>query len=112
MNSNRSLADWRIRPSRVQVAGRSAEAVFPDLSAVNGAAGLAATVGALLTIVLIVAVLMLLVCAVAWAVGTANGNYQAAVRARSGVWVALGAAVLAGAGMAWVNFLLGIGATL
>lgn len=29
--------------------------------------------------------------------------------ARLGAWVALGAAALAGAGIAWVNFLLGVG---
>lgn len=86
--------------------------VFPDLGAVDGASGLADAVGALLTIVLVVAVLMLLVCAVAWAVASAHGHYQAAVKARIGVWVALGTAAMAGAGMAWVNFLLDVGTTL
>ena len=67
---------------------------------------------ALLTIVLIIAVLMLIVCAAAWAVSSAHGNYQAATKARTGLFVALGAAALAGAGVAWMNFLLGVGATL
>ncbi|MFD2840487.1 DUF6112 family protein [Populibacterium corticicola] len=32
-----------------------------------------------------------------------------ATKARLGAWVALGAAALAGTGVAWVNFLLGVG---
>lgn len=92
---------------------RSARAsVFPDLSAVNHAGDLAAAVGALLTVVLVVAVLMLIVCAVAWALASAHGNYHGAVRARTGVWVSIGAAGLAGAGMAWINFLIDVGRAL
>ncbi|WP_053208208.1 DUF6112 family protein [Jiangella muralis] len=86
--------------------------VFPDLSAVNHASDLAAAVGALLTVVLVVAVLMLIVCAAAWAMASAHGNYHAAVRARTGVWVSVGAAGLAGAGMAWINFLMDVGSAL
>ncbi|SMX99563.1 hypothetical protein BSP109_03155 [Brevibacterium sp. Mu109] len=59
--------------------------------------------------VLIIAVLMLIVCAIVWAIASSSGNYQAATKARTGLFVALGAAALAGAGVAWVNFLLGIG---
>ena len=62
--------------------------------------------------VLITAVLMLIVCAIVWAVASAHGNYQAATKARTGLWVAVGAAALAGAGVAWVNFLLGVGTRL
>ena len=65
-----------------------------------------------MTIVLIVAVLMMLVCAATWAVASAHGNYQTAIKARTGLLVALGAAVLDGAGIAWLNFLLHIGPTL
>lgn len=83
--------------------------VFPDFGAVNGAARLSTAIGALLTIVLIVAVLMLVICAVSWAVASAHGNYHAAIKARTGVWVALGAAVLAGAGVTWANFLIDLG---
>lgn len=86
--------------------------IFPDFGAVGGAAELKTVVGALLTFVLIVAVLMLLVSGVVWALAVANGHFEVASRARTGIWVACGAAFLAGAGVALVNFLLGIGSTL
>ncbi|MFV0407271.1 MAG: DUF6112 family protein [Propioniciclava sp.] len=82
--------------------------VFPDFSGVGGASDLRATVGALLMLVLVIAVLMLIV----WAIASSSGNYQAATKARTGLFVALGAAALAGAGVAWVNFLLDVGARL
>ncbi|MBN9176955.1 MAG: hypothetical protein J0I43_06270 [Microbacterium sp.] len=83
--------------------------VFPDFGGVGGAAELRSIVGALLMFVLIIAVLMLIVCAIVWAVASSSGNYQAATKARTGLLVALGAAALAGAGVSWVNFLLGVG---
>ncbi|WP_454131405.1 DUF6112 family protein [Microbacterium lacticum] len=83
--------------------------VFPDFGGVGGAGDLRAIVGALLMFVLIIAVLMLIVCAIVWAIASSSGNYQAATKARTGLLVTLGAAALAGAGVAWVNFLLGIG---
>lgn len=83
--------------------------VFPDFGGVGGANDLRAIVGALLMFVLVIAVLMLIVCAIVWAIASSSGNYQAATKARTGLFVALGAAALAGAGVAWVNFLLGIG---
>jgi steroid 5-alpha reductase family enzyme len=89
-----------------------ATAVYPNFGGVGGAGQLASIVGALLTLVLIVAVLMLIVCAVTWAISNAQGNYQAATRARTGLWVAVGAAALAGAGATWVNFLIHLGSSL
>ena len=86
--------------------------IFPDFGAVGGAAELRTIVGALLMFVLIVAVLMLVVSGVVWALALASGHFEVASRARAGVLVACSAAVLAGAGVALVNFLLGIGATL
>lgn len=86
--------------------------VFPDFGGVGGASDLRSIVGGLLMFVLIIAVLMLIVCAIVWAIASANGNYHAATRARAGLWVALGAAVLAGAGVAWLNFLLDVGTQL
>lgn len=83
--------------------------VYPDFDAVNQATGFATAIGALLTVVLIVSVLMLIVSAITWAICTSNGNYQGAVKARIGCFVAGGAAVLAGAGVAWANFLIGVG---
>lgn len=86
--------------------------VFPDFGGVGAAAELRSIVGALLTIVLVTAVLMLIVCAIVWAVASSSGNYHAATKARAGLWVALGAAALAGAGVAWLNFLLDVGTRL
>lgn len=48
--------------------------VFPDFGGVGGSADLKSIVGALLTIVLVLAVLTLLICAIVWAIGSANGN--------------------------------------
>ena len=86
--------------------------IFPDFGAVRGTVQLQTIVGALLTFVLIIAVLMMIVSGVTWALAAANGNFQTASRARVGLWVACGAAALAGAGVTWVNFLLGVGSTL
>jgi hypothetical protein len=86
--------------------------IFPDFGAVGGAEELQSIVGALLTFVLIIAVLMMITSGVTWALASANGNVQTAIRARLGLWVACGAAALAGSGVAWVNFLLGVGSTL
>ncbi|PRI10482.1 DUF6112 family protein [Leucobacter massiliensis] len=86
--------------------------VYPDLSGVGGRSTLIPIVGALLTIVLIVSVLMLVVSAIIWAIASSNGNPGVATKGKVGVFVALGAAVLAGAGVAWMNFLLNLGDTL
>ncbi|MFV0257475.1 MAG: DUF6112 family protein [Acidimicrobiales bacterium] len=83
--------------------------VGPDFGGVGGSSALTTIVGALLTIVLVVSVLMLVVCAIMWAIASSAGNYQAATRARAGLWVAIGAAALAGAGVTWMNFLLDLG---
>lgn len=89
-----------------------AENVYPDLSGVGGRSALIEIVGALLTIVLIVAVLMLVISGIVWAVSSSSGNPQTATKGKIGVFVALGAAVLAGAGVTWMNFLLDLGDTL
>ncbi len=86
--------------------------VYPNFGAVGGSGQLASIIGALLTVILIVAVLMLIVCAVACAVAGAHGNVHAASRAKAGVWIAVGSAALAGAGVTWVNFLLHVGSML
>ena len=86
--------------------------VFPDFDGLGGIGNLRAVVGALLTLVLIVAVLMLILSAIVWAIATAQGNYAAASKARTGVLVALGAAALAGGGVAWMNWLLTVGSSL
>ena len=83
--------------------------VFPDFDGLGGIGDLRAVIGALLTFVLIVAVLMLIVSAIVWAVAAANGNHAIASKGRTGVLVALGAAVLAGGGVAWMNWLIALG---
>ena len=83
--------------------------VFPDFGGLGGIGDLRAIVGALLTFVLVVAVLVLIVSAIIWAIATANGNYASAGKARIGVLVALGAAAFAGGGVAWMNWLIDLG---
>ena len=83
--------------------------VFPDFEGLSGIEDLREVAGALLMFVLIVAVLMLIVSGVCWAIGSSNGNYQLAGRGRVGVFVSFAGAVLAGAGVAWRNWLITIG---
>ena len=83
--------------------------IFPDFGAVGGGSDLRAIVGALLMYVFVFAVLTILICAITWAIASSHGNYQSAVRSRTGLFVAVGAAGLAGAGVAWMNFLIGVG---
>lgn len=90
----------------------AAVGVYPNLNGVGGAGQLKTVIGALMTIVLIIAVLMIVVCAATWALASAHGNYQTAAKARTGLLVAVGAAALDGCGIAWLNFLLNIGPTL
>lgn len=99
-------------PTIAAVSMLHSENVYPDLGGVGGRSTLIELVGALLTVVLIVAVLMLVISGIVWAVSTSTGNPQAAAKGKAGVFVALGAAVLAGAGVAWMNFLLNLGDTL
>ena len=87
-------------------------AVGPDFGAVGGSGQLRAIVGALLTYGLITAVLMVIVCGATWAIGSASGSWHTASRAKTGLFVALGGAVLTGGALAWVNWLLDIGASL
>ncbi|WP_324654064.1 DUF6112 family protein [Georgenia sp. H159] len=87
-------------------------AVVPNFDAVAASGELARVIGALLTITLVIAVGALVVCAVTWALTASTGHWHTAMRARTGVWVTLAAAVLAGGALAWTNYLLGVGATL
>ncbi|WP_447949587.1 DUF6112 family protein [Microbacterium aurum] len=83
--------------------------VFPDFGAVGASGELASVIGALLTIILIAAVLTLIVSAIVWAIASSTGNPYTAQKARVGAFVAIGTAALAGAGIAWANFLLTVG---
>ncbi|GAB2446893.1 hypothetical protein GCM10027062_30470 [Nocardioides hungaricus] len=86
--------------------------VGPDFGAVGGSNQLRAVVGALLTYGLIVAVLMVVICAATWAIGSAQGSWQTASKAKTGLFVALGGVILAGGALTWANWLLDLGATL
>ena len=83
--------------------------VFPDFGGVGAADDLRVVIGALLMFVLIIAVLMLIVSAIVWAIASAHGNYSTASKGRVGVLVSVGAAALAGAGVAWMNWLINLG---
>jgi len=84
------------------------QSIAPDFGAVSGT-GLDDVVGALLTIGLITAVAMTVVCAAGWAVASSSGNWQATTKARAGVLVALGGAVCCGGALAWTNWLIDLG---
>ena len=86
--------------------------VGPHFEAVGGSSQLRAIVGALLPHGLVVAVFMLIVCAATWAIGSVQGSWQTASKAKTGLFVALGGAVLTGGALAWANWLLDVGATL
>lgn len=86
--------------------------VGPDFGAVGGSSQLRAIVGALLTYGLIIAVLMVVICAATWAIGSTQGSWQTASKAKTGLFVALGGGVLTGSALAWTNWLLDVGATL
>jgi len=86
--------------------------VGPDFGAVGGASDLRKIVGALLTYGLISAAMMVVLCAATWAIGSAQGSWQTASKAKAGLFVALGGAVLAGGALVWANWLLDVGATL
>lgn len=84
----------------------------PDFGAVGGAQELAPIIGALLTYGLICAVLMIVICSTTWAVASSSGHWQAAQKSKTGIVLALAGATLTGGALAWVNWLLGLGAHL
>jgi hypothetical protein len=89
-----------------------ASSVGPDFGAIAESSGLRRMVGALLSYGLLVAVLMLIVSAAGWAISSANGSWQSASKAKTGLVVALFGAVLTGGALAWANWLLDVGASL
>lgn len=86
--------------------------VGPDFGAVSGSNQLRTIVGALLTYGLVIAVLMGVLCSAAWAIGSTQGSWQTASKAKAGLLVALGGAAFTGGALAWANWLLDVGATL
>lgn len=103
-----------VQPAHLRAMGTItlSNAVSPDFGAVNGASGFRLIAGALLTYSMIIAVLMLVVCSATWALASHSGSWQTAQKAKAGLFVALGAAVLTGAALAWANWLLALGAHL
>jgi len=83
--------------------------VAPDFSAVTSTS-FPEVVGALLPIALVTAVAVLVASAFIWAVAASLGSWQTVAKARIGVLVALVGAVLTGAALAWLNWLLETGA--
>ena len=86
--------------------------VHPDLGAISGTGELRDIVGALLTYGLLTSVTMLIISAITWAIASGSGSWHGASRAKTGVLVAIGGAVLTGGALAWANWLLGVGARL
>lgn len=89
-----------------------AVSVRPDFGAVGGSSDLRAMIGALLTYGLVIAVLMLVICAATWAISAAHGSWQTVAKAKTGLFVALGGAVLTGAALTWTNWLIDVGTRL
>ena len=79
--------------------------VFPNFDSLGG-------IGDISTVILIVAVLLLIVCAIIWATAASTGNPGLSSKGRTGVLVAVGAAALAGAGVTWINWLVNLGGQL
>lgn len=86
--------------------------VGPDFGAIGGPSDLRAIVGALLTYGLLISALTVIICAATWAIASSSGSWQASAKAKTGLFVALGGAVLTGGALAWANWLLGLGASL
>lgn len=86
--------------------------VFPDFGGLGGIGDLKIVIGAMLTIILVVAVLMVMVSSILWAIASSTGNPGLASKGRIGVLVAAGAAALAGGGVAWINWLIDLGGQL
>lgn len=83
--------------------------IYPDFGALGDNTTLQTVIGALLTFVLVTAVLTMLISGITWAIATTHGNHTTATKARTGLLVALGAAALAGAGITWLNWLINLG---
>ena len=85
--------------------------IAPNSDGLPGIAQLRTIVGAVMTIGLILAVLALIVSAIVWAMGANSSNPHLAGRGKSGVLVALGAAILCGGAVTLVNFFWDLGQT-
>ena len=48
----------------------------------------------------------------AWAIASSHGSHTGTAKAKTGLFVGIAAAALAGAGVAWLNFLIRVGSNL
>ncbi|WP_448071150.1 DUF6112 family protein [Georgenia yuyongxinii] len=85
--------------------------VTPNGTGLPGIEQLRTIVGAVMTVGLILAVLALIISAIAWAKGANSSNPHLTGRGKTGVLVALAAAVICGASVALVNFFWNVGQT-
>ena len=83
--------------------------ISPNSNGLPGIQQLRSVVGASMTIGLILAVLALIISAVVWALGANSSNPHLAGRGKTGVLVALGAAIVCGASVTLVNFFWHVG---
>jgi hypothetical protein len=83
--------------------------IDPNDSGLPGIEQLNEIVGALMTVGLICAVLGMIISAIVWALGANSSNPQLAGRGKTGVLVALGAAIICGASVAAVTFFWDVG---
>lgn len=83
--------------------------ITPNSSGLPGIDQLRTIVGAVMTIGLILGVLALIISAVVWAFGSNSSNPHLAGRGKTGVLVALAAAIICGGSVALVNFFWDVG---
>jgi hypothetical protein len=83
--------------------------ISPNSNGLPGIGQLRTIVGASMTVGLILAVLALIVSAIVWALGANSSNPHLAGRGKTGVLIALGAAIITGASVALVNFFWNVG---
>ncbi|MFT4083944.1 MAG: DUF6112 family protein [Nocardioides sp.] len=83
--------------------------ISPNSNGLPGISQLRTIVGASMTVGLILSVLALIVSAIVWALGANSSNPHLAGRGKTGVLIALGAAIITGAAVALVNFFWNVG---
>lgn len=83
--------------------------ISPNSNGLPGISQLRTIVGASMTVGLILAVLALIISAIVWALGANSSNPHLAGRGKTGVLIALGAAIITGASVALVNFFWNVG---
>ncbi|QTE28618.1 DUF6112 family protein [Pengzhenrongella sicca] len=86
--------------------------ITPNSNGLPGIDALRTIVGAIMTVGLILAVLALIVSAIVWAMGANSSNPHLAGRGKTGVLIALGAAIICGASVTLVNFFWTVGQTI